>query len=93
MGARRYRVTPLPLPEGGGSFDACRIEELLARINATLRRSKPSADGRPEPGVVRIGPSRSTWSAAGSPRPAALVALTPTEFALRREFAVSPGDC
>ena len=31
------------------------IEELLARINATLRRSKPSADGRPEPSVVRIG--------------------------------------
>ena len=31
------------------------IEELLARINATLRRSKPSPDGRPEPSVVRIG--------------------------------------
>ncbi len=58
------------------------IEELLARINATLRRSKPSADGRPEPGVVRIegDVEIDLEQPAGSPKPCGgLVHLTPTE--------------
>src|ERR1700734_1289498 len=68
------------------------IEELLARINATLRRSKPSADGRPEPGVVRIGDVEIDLERRRVTKAGGLVHLTPTEFALLRQFAVSPGE-
>src|SRR6202044_3503108 len=44
------------------------IEELLARINATLRRSKPAADGRPEPSVVRIGDVEIDLERRGGPK-------------------------
>ena len=48
------------------------IEELLARINATLRRSKPVGEQqRRSRASCGSGTSRSTWNAAGSPRPAA----------------------
>ena len=68
------------------------IEELLARINATLRRSKPSADGRPEPSVVRIGDVEIDLERRRVTKAGGLVHLTPTEFALLRQFAVSPGE-
>lgn len=68
------------------------IEELLARINATLRRSKPSADGRPEPGVVRIGDVEIDLERRRVTKDGRLVHLTPTEFALLRQFAISPGE-
>ena len=68
------------------------IEELLARINATLRRSKPAADGRPEPSVVRIGDVEIDLERRRVTKGGGLVHLTPTEFALLRQFAVSPGE-
>jgi two-component system KDP operon response regulator KdpE len=68
------------------------IEELLARINATLRRSKPTADGRPEPSVVRIGDVEIDLERRRVTKAGGLVHLTPTEFALLRQFAVSPGE-
>jgi two-component system, OmpR family, KDP operon response regulator KdpE len=65
------------------------IEELLARIMATLRRSRPApvADGATV--VVRdvvIDLDTQLVTRAGVP-----VRLTPTEFALLREFALHPG--
>src|SRR6266545_3809748 len=68
------------------------IEELLARINATLRRSKPSAVGRPEPSIVRIGDVEIDLERRRVTKAGGLVHLTPTEFALLRQFAVSPGE-
>jgi two-component system KDP operon response regulator KdpE len=68
------------------------IEELLARINATLRRSKPSADGRTEPGVVRVGDVEIDLERRRVTKDGTLVHLTPTEFALLRQFAISPGE-
>src|SRR6516165_1809478 len=41
--------------------------------------------------VILVGRSRSTWRGGGSPKGGRLVHLTQTEFALLRQFAVSPG--
>jgi two-component system, OmpR family, KDP operon response regulator KdpE len=67
------------------------IEELLARINATLRRSRPAPADDPAPAVVRAGDVEIDLAARKVAKGGALVHLTPTEFALLREFATSPG--
>jgi two-component system KDP operon response regulator KdpE len=67
------------------------IEELLARINATLRRSRPAPSERPEPRVVTVGDLEIDLEARRVTRGGDLVHLTPTEFALVREFATNPG--
>jgi two-component system KDP operon response regulator KdpE len=66
------------------------VEELLARITATLRRTRPALEA-PVPEVIRIGDivvdlEAQQVSKAGEP-----VHLTPTEFALLRELALNPG--
>jgi two-component system, OmpR family, KDP operon response regulator KdpE len=66
------------------------IEELLARINATLRRSRPAPDP-PEPSVVTVGDVEIDFEARRVTKAGRLVHLTPTEFALLREFATNPG--
>src|SRR5580704_1072695 len=53
------------------------IEELLARITATLRRTRPAAAPEATPTVITVGDLT--------------VHLTPTEFALLRELAVNRG--
>ena len=67
------------------------IEELLARINATLRRSRPAPIEPPEPRVVTVGDIEIDLEARSVTRGGDLVHLTPTEFALMREFATNPG--
>jgi two-component system, OmpR family, KDP operon response regulator KdpE len=67
------------------------IEELLARINATLRRSRPVPADDPAPAVVRAGDVEIDLAARKVAKGGALVHLTPTEFALLREFATNPG--
>src|SRR4051794_39777317 len=67
------------------------IDELLARITATLRRTRPAEDPvEPEPllrfGDLEIDLVAQRVTNAGDP-----VRLTPTEFALLREFATNPG--
>ncbi|HEY6798685.1 MAG TPA: response regulator transcription factor [Kineosporiaceae bacterium] len=68
------------------------IDELLARIHATLRRSRPAPTG-PDvtSGQVRVGDvvidlDRRSVTKSGRP-----VRLTPTEFALLRELALQQG--
>ncbi len=67
------------------------IEELLARINATLRRSRPAPAEPPEPAVLRVQGVEIDLEARRVTRDGRLVHLTPTEFALLREFATNPG--
>jgi two-component system, OmpR family, KDP operon response regulator KdpE len=67
------------------------VEELLARINATLRRSRPAPSEGPAPAVVRAGDVEIDLAARKVAKGGALVHLTPTEFALLREFATNPG--
>jgi two-component system KDP operon response regulator KdpE len=68
------------------------VEELLARINATLRRCRPGPAARPGPTpVVRIGDVEIDLDARKVNKGGQLLHLTPTEFALLREFATNPG--
>lgn len=67
------------------------IEELLARIHATLRRSRPGAEDPEEPGVVTVGDVEIDLASRRVTKGGELVHLTPTEFALLHEFATNPG--
>jgi two-component system KDP operon response regulator KdpE len=67
------------------------IEELLARIHATLRRSRPAPARPPEPSVVTVGDVEIDLARRRVTKGGQLVHLTQTEFALLRQFAVSPG--
>jgi two-component system, OmpR family, KDP operon response regulator KdpE len=67
------------------------IEELLARINATLRRSRPAPLAPTAPTLVRAGDVEIDVAASKVTKAGSLVHLTPTEFALLREFATNPG--
>ncbi|MFU8839443.1 MAG: response regulator transcription factor [Nitriliruptoraceae bacterium] len=67
------------------------IEELLARINATLRRSRPAPRPEVEPAVIEVGDVRIDLAASAVTKSGSLVHLTPTEFALLRELATNPG--
>lgn len=67
------------------------VEELLARINATLRRSRPGPTEPPELALVTVGDVEIDLEARRVTKGGSLVHLTPTEFALLREFATNPG--
>jgi two-component system, OmpR family, KDP operon response regulator KdpE len=67
------------------------IEELLARINATLRRSRPAPMELPAPAVMKTGDVEIDLAARKVTKGGDLVHLTPTEFALLREFVSNPG--
>jgi two-component system, OmpR family, KDP operon response regulator KdpE len=67
------------------------IEELLARINATLRRSRPAPLAPTVPSLVKAGDVEIDVVASKVTKAGRLVHLTPTEFALLREFAANPG--
>jgi two-component system, OmpR family, KDP operon response regulator KdpE len=67
------------------------IEELLARINATLRRSRPAPLELPTPAVMTAGHVEIDLAARKVTKGGDLVHLTPTEFALLREFVSNPG--
>ena len=67
------------------------IDELLARINATLRRSRPApvTDGAEK--IVRLGDVVVDMGARSVTKAGAAVRLTPTEFALLRELVINRG--
>lgn len=66
------------------------IDELLARINATLRRSRPTPEV-PDAAVVAVGDVEIDLEARKVTKGGELVHLTPTEMALLRELAMNPG--
>jgi two-component system KDP operon response regulator KdpE len=67
------------------------IDELLARISATLRRTRPPDEPTtPEP-VLRFGELEIDLVGQSVTNGGEPVRLTPTEFALLREFATNPG--
>jgi two-component system, OmpR family, KDP operon response regulator KdpE len=91
-GGERDKVTALHMGADDYMTKPFSIEELLARITATLRRTRPALS-HPEPaastielGNVVIDLSSQQVSRGGQP-----VHLTPTEFALLRELAVNRG--
>jgi two-component system KDP operon response regulator KdpE len=69
------------------------IEELLARINATLRRTRPAvaAPAPSTPEVITVSDLVIDLTSQQVSRGGQPVHLTPTEFALLRELALNRG--
>jgi two-component system KDP operon response regulator KdpE len=67
------------------------IEELLARITATLRRTRTSATVETSAPVITIRDLEIDLAAQLVTRSGAAVHLTPTEFALLRELSTNRG--
>jgi two-component system KDP operon response regulator KdpE len=67
------------------------IEELLARITATLRRTRPAEPIDASPLRIEVGDLVIDLEMRLATRGGEIVHLTPTEFALLREFAVNRG--
>ncbi len=64
------------------------MDELLARIRATLRRAKPQA---PEPAVLEFGELEVDLERTQARRSGEPLRLTPTEWALLEAFVTNPG--
>lgn len=92
-GGERDKVTALNMGADDYLTKPFGIEELLARITATLRRSRPAATGAPQPdSVIALRPGLVLdLGTQQVERDGAVVHLTPTEFALLRELAVNRG--
>lgn len=99
---RRSSVGIIVISARGGEYDKVRalnlgaddyltkpfgIEEFLARINATLRRTRPAETPTEDEAVVSVGDVEIDLRARRVTRGGEPVHLTPTEFALLRELA------
>jgi two-component system KDP operon response regulator KdpE len=68
------------------------IEELLARISATLRRTRPAPMPTDVASMIEVDDLRIDLDKQQVLRDGAAIHLTPTEFALLRELALRPGS-
>jgi two-component system KDP operon response regulator KdpE len=90
-GGERDKVTALNMGADDYMTKPFGIEELLARITATLRRTRPAAEPADAPSVVEVGDVVVDLAGQRVTRGGQPVHLTPTEFALLRELALNPG--
>ena len=90
-GGERDKVTALNMGADDYMTKPFSVEELMARISATLRRTRAAGAAEPGPpvivaGAVEIDLARQQVLRDGTP-----VHLTPTEFALLRELVTNRG--
>ena len=90
QGGERDKVTALNMGADDYMTKPFSIEELLARIAATLRRTRPAVPGDTVPQLIDVGERIDLAQRAIVPQRRA-GALTPTEFALLRELATNRG--
>jgi two-component system KDP operon response regulator KdpE len=90
-GGERDKVTALNMGADDYMTKPFSIEELLARIAATLRRTRPTTAADTLPQVVVVGELRIDLTSQQVTRGGQPVHLTPTEFALLRELATNRG--
>jgi two-component system KDP operon response regulator KdpE len=90
-GGERDKVTALNMGADDYMTKPFSIEELLARIAATLRRTRPASPGDSVPQLIDAGDLRIDLAAEQVFRRGERVHLTPTEFALLRELATNRG--
>ena len=90
-GGERDKVTALNMGADDYMTKPFSIEEMLARITATLRRTRPSAPSDLVPQLIVIGELRIDLAKEEVFRRGERVHLTPTEFALLRELVTNRG--
>jgi two-component system KDP operon response regulator KdpE len=91
-GGERDKVTALNMGADDYMTKPFGIEELLARILATLRRTRPAETAaEAAPSVIAIGAIEMDLISQRVRMGGADVHLTPTEFALLRELALNRG--